>query len=287
MKMKEAEARTGLDRKNIRYYESEELLAPRRTEGNRYRDYSEEDIERLLEIRFLRQLGIPIRDIRGYFEGRLALRELMRMRLDRIDGEMSQLKKLEQMCTRLEEQQTLKPSTVESCLEEISHDNGRNTWLEDIRKDWRMFQKELHSQFIYFEPEGEVLSPEDFARETALYAAKRNLDYETIRLEFTYALVRLEGIAYQASFTFGPCFRLARLPLIKLTRCTPPPHGVSKGKYLFFVLLPTILIFGSILFCLIDSQFGARFSGIYRMLIIGCFIAALLFISVNKNVYYQ
>ena len=45
MKMKEAEARTGLDRKNIRYYESEELLAPRRTEGNRYRDYSEEDIQ--------------------------------------------------------------------------------------------------------------------------------------------------------------------------------------------------------------------------------------------------
>lgn len=238
MKMKEAEARTGLDRKNIRYYESEELLAPRRTEGNRYRDYSEEDIERLLEIRFLRQLGIPIRDIRGYFEGRLALRELMRMRLERIDGEMSQLKKLEQMCTRLEEQQTLKPSIVESCLEEISHDNGRNTWLEDIRKDWRMFQKELHSQFIYFEPEGEVLSPEDFARETALYAAKRNLDYETIRLEFTYALVRLEGIAYQASFTFGPCFRLARLPLIKLTRCTPPPHGVSKGKYLFLFCCP-------------------------------------------------
>ena len=36
MKMKEAEARTGLDRKNIRYYESEELLEPGRTEGNRY-----------------------------------------------------------------------------------------------------------------------------------------------------------------------------------------------------------------------------------------------------------
>ena len=80
MKMKEAEIRSGLDRKNIRYYESEELLAPRRTEGNRYRDYSEEDIERLLEIRFLRQLGIPIRDIRGFFEGRLTLSELMRMR---------------------------------------------------------------------------------------------------------------------------------------------------------------------------------------------------------------
>ena len=168
MKMKEAEIRSGLDRKNIRYYESEELLVPRRTEGNRYRDYSEEDIERLLEIRFLRQLGIPIRDIRGLFEGRLTLSELMRMRLDRIDGEMSQLKKLEQMCARLEEQQTLKPLVVEQCLEEISREDGENTWLEDIRKDWKMFQKELHSQYIYFEPEGEILTPEDFARETAL-----------------------------------------------------------------------------------------------------------------------
>ena len=281
MKMKEAEVRTGLDRKNIRYYESEELLAPRRTEGNRYRDYSEE------EIRFLRQLGIPIRDIRGYFEGRLSVSDLMRMRLDRIDGEMSQLKKLEQICSRLEEQQTLKPSIVESCLEEFSREDGNTTWLEDIRKDWKMFQKELHSQYIYFEPEGEILTPEDFARETALYAARRNLDYETIRLEFTYALVRLEGIAYQASFTFGPCFRLGRIPLVKLVRCTPPPRSVSKGKYMFFVLLPTILMFGSILFCLIDSQVGARFSGIYRILIIGCFIAAILLISVNKNVYYQ
>ena len=32
MKMKEVETRTGLDRKNIRYYESEELLEPGRTE---------------------------------------------------------------------------------------------------------------------------------------------------------------------------------------------------------------------------------------------------------------
>ena len=103
----------------------------------------------------------------------------MRMRLDRIDGEMSQLKKLEQICSRLEEQQTLKPSVVESCLEEFSREDGNTTWLEDIRKDWKMFQKELHSQYIYFEPEGEILTPEDFARETALYAARRNLDYET------------------------------------------------------------------------------------------------------------
>ena len=80
MKIKEVETRTGLVRKNIRYYESEELLTPGREEGNRYRNYSEEDISRLLKLKLLRQLGVPIRDIREYFEGSLGLREIMARR---------------------------------------------------------------------------------------------------------------------------------------------------------------------------------------------------------------
>lgn len=37
------EARSGVPRANIRYYEAEGLLAPARS-GNGYRDYSEEDL---------------------------------------------------------------------------------------------------------------------------------------------------------------------------------------------------------------------------------------------------
>ena len=43
MTIKELEARTGMVRANIRYYEEEGLLAPRRLD-NGYRDYSEEDV---------------------------------------------------------------------------------------------------------------------------------------------------------------------------------------------------------------------------------------------------
>ena len=236
MKMKEAEARTGLDRKNIRYYESEELLEPGRTEGNRYRDYSEEDIVRLLEIKLFRQLGIPIKDIRGYYEGRIGLGEMMRMRRSQIDGEVEQLKKMGQMCTRLEERIQLSPVEIGQCLKEIHEDEKQGFLFQNIKKDWILFKKELHGQYIYFEPQEEILNPTDFARETAIYAQRNHLDYETIRLEKTYALIRLEGIAYQASFTFGPCFRLARLPLVKLTRCNPPEKCNVHGQ--IPVLLP-------------------------------------------------
>ena len=49
MNIKEIEERSGLTRANIRYYEQEGLLAPARRE-NKYRDYSEEDLETLLRI---------------------------------------------------------------------------------------------------------------------------------------------------------------------------------------------------------------------------------------------
>ena len=47
MTIKETEKSTGLSRSNIRFYEKEGLIAPARTEGNGYRDYSEADIENI------------------------------------------------------------------------------------------------------------------------------------------------------------------------------------------------------------------------------------------------
>ena len=56
MTSKEMEARSGVPRANIRYYEAEGLLAPARS-GNGYRDYSEEDLRTREKIKLLRRLG--------------------------------------------------------------------------------------------------------------------------------------------------------------------------------------------------------------------------------------
>ena len=58
MMIKEAEERTGLTRSNIRFYEKEKLIEPSRNDQNGYREYSEEDIEKLKKIAFLRTLEI-------------------------------------------------------------------------------------------------------------------------------------------------------------------------------------------------------------------------------------
>ena len=46
MKINEVEAAVGVTKKNIRFYEEEGLISPRREPGNGYRSYSEADVER-------------------------------------------------------------------------------------------------------------------------------------------------------------------------------------------------------------------------------------------------
>ena len=48
MKIKDVEERTGLSRSNVRFYEKEKLIEPSRNESNGYRDYSENDVEKML-----------------------------------------------------------------------------------------------------------------------------------------------------------------------------------------------------------------------------------------------
>ena len=79
MNIKEIEERSGLTRANIRYYEQEGLLAPARRE-NKYRNYSEEDLETLLRIALLRSLGFSLEEIRRLQSGEADFAAAMRAR---------------------------------------------------------------------------------------------------------------------------------------------------------------------------------------------------------------
>ncbi len=58
---------TGLTDRRIRYYETLQLLQPKRTSGNQ-RLYSQHDIERLKRIKELLDNGISLKEIRHYLE---------------------------------------------------------------------------------------------------------------------------------------------------------------------------------------------------------------------------
>jgi DNA-binding transcriptional MerR regulator len=63
MLIKELSKRTGVPRKTIRYYEQIGLLPPAVRTDNRYRFYSDVDIERLRFIKSARSLGFSLTEI--------------------------------------------------------------------------------------------------------------------------------------------------------------------------------------------------------------------------------
>ena len=77
MKINEVESLVGVTKKNIRYYEAEGLLSPRREVGNGYRSYSQQDVDTLRRIKLLRKLDVPLAEVKAMLEGQLSLREGM------------------------------------------------------------------------------------------------------------------------------------------------------------------------------------------------------------------
>lgn len=67
MKRSEVEKITGLRRKAILYYEEKKLISPAFEENN-YRNYSEEDLNRLIKISLYRRLGLNISEIKNILD---------------------------------------------------------------------------------------------------------------------------------------------------------------------------------------------------------------------------
>lgn len=88
--IQDMERRTGFDRATIRYYEKEGLLLPRREE-NGYRTYAEDDLQLLLKIKLLRQLGVPLFKIKNLQQGSGDFSEILSDQIEvlghRIEGD--------------------------------------------------------------------------------------------------------------------------------------------------------------------------------------------------------
>ena len=97
MTIKELEARTGMERANIRFYEKEGLLSPRRLD-NGYRDYSEEDADLLLRIKLLRSLHLPLDEIREVKEGKATLAAILDRQQQRLSSEEKEVALAGKVC---------------------------------------------------------------------------------------------------------------------------------------------------------------------------------------------
>lgn len=102
MTIKEVEARTGLARANIRYYEEQGFFAPERGE-NGYRNYTGRDVDLLLKVKLLRQLGFSLEDIRDLQRGDRDLPSALEARAAGLEKEQRELDRAAALCRELRE----------------------------------------------------------------------------------------------------------------------------------------------------------------------------------------
>lgn len=105
MKINEVEALVGITKKNIRFYEAEGLLAPRRNSENGYRDYGEPEVETLRRIKLLRKLGLPLEEIRQMLSGTHTIGDGMRRHLVTLEREQKNLEASMALCRRLKDRE--------------------------------------------------------------------------------------------------------------------------------------------------------------------------------------
>lgn len=102
MKINEVESLVGITKKNIRFYEEQGLLSPKRNSDNSYRDYGEEEVQTLQRIKLLRKLGVPIDEIRQMLCGTHTVADGMRQHLISLEREQRNLQQSIALCQRIQ-----------------------------------------------------------------------------------------------------------------------------------------------------------------------------------------
>jgi DNA-binding transcriptional MerR regulator len=136
MKIYQVEELVGITKKNIRFYEDQKLLCPKRNPQNDYREYSLEDVRQLEKIKLLRKLSVPIEEIRLIETGNLSLTQSMNRQIERIEKEEQNAQVMKELCARLRDETTdLKTLNASFYLSEMDKMESQGTKFKDIQKE--------------------------------------------------------------------------------------------------------------------------------------------------------
>lgn len=101
MRIQDLEMRSGLDRATIRYYEKQEMINPVRHD-NGYRDYSDADLQQLLKIKLLRQLGMPLYKIKSLQQGSADFQSALKEQISLLEETRDNAQCSTQVCMQMQ-----------------------------------------------------------------------------------------------------------------------------------------------------------------------------------------
>ncbi len=136
MKINEVEARVGITKKNIRFYEEQGLLTPRRNSENGYRDYGEEEVAVLQRIKLMRKLGVPLEEIRQMQGGSHTVADGMRRHLISLEREQRNLEQSMELCRSLKDrEERLDSLDAAALLAQMERLEGEGTTFLDKQQE--------------------------------------------------------------------------------------------------------------------------------------------------------
>lgn len=136
MKINEVEARVGVTKKNIRFYEEKGLIAPRRNSENGYREYGTGEVEQLKQIKLLRKLGVPLEEIRRMQSGAHTVGDGMRRHLVTLERERQNLERSMELCRTLKDwEQRLDTLEADGLLERMEEMEREGTTFKDKQRE--------------------------------------------------------------------------------------------------------------------------------------------------------
>lgn len=151
MTIKEMEGLSGMTRANIRFYESEGLLAPARS-ANGYRDYSENDLEILKRIKLLRSLHISLEEIKETHTGKHELLEVLNRQLEKLERERVDVERSQEVCEEMRRDRvSYQTLDAERYLSAMGQEKQSFTADEipKVQSPWRRFFARSLDSYIY------------------------------------------------------------------------------------------------------------------------------------------
>lgn len=149
MNTKQVEELVGVSRQNIRYYEKEGLLTPCREQGNSYRDYSQEDVERLKLIKMLRMLDMPLKDIALVLNNEVPLQDAVAVRQKELLEQQKRLQAAIDICNLIKKEKSSEID-VNKYLNKMEHMERNGNVFAKIIDDYKQAIREEEEKQIVF-----------------------------------------------------------------------------------------------------------------------------------------
>lgn len=157
MTIKDIETLSGMERANIRFYEREELITPKRMD-NGYRDYSEEDLQILLRIKLLRSLHISLDEIKALKDGSRDLADTLAKQIAKLEQEKRDVTYAQDVCRTIQQDRvTFADLDAKKYLESINRamkETGspyftvKGDELPQVFHPWRRFLARMFDIFM-------------------------------------------------------------------------------------------------------------------------------------------